>query len=607
MLAGERGPTPRPTYARLVEGADASDVTARRLSPPHHHPSRHRGDAVCAWDARQCGRPARTCHVPVVDREYGKSPMDAREKGRSSEVGRDPTCCWARAWSGGRRPGEGERRICASLQCPLTDAGAIISPRSSTCGVRAALFPIKLDLMCLVYPEYRPDPASVPPRTTAGLCHSSSYPYLHRFGLSPARRTSRTGPAMGTPRGGILYHPAGSAAWRVQEVYSMSHTKPPEVGRRARETARGEQMGSRRGGVGVCGFRWQTQARPIQRVVYARRTPIDMATGLALRLRSGAARTSFAQTIAPLALLSFRVDLLQVRLASACAHGAHPITTVASRNRPSLHHPLVWSRRRSACARDGDGCVHGVADLSPSCGRGGRGERTRMLSSCGEELQYQEQARASSAGGRWGASRRAHSTPSGDAALAHTETEPTFRARRLPSCSLPPVLVSAAVPPFLSTQWALPLEIDLPPRRRAATNLLSPGLRIRISEPSDRAPPSVVAVECQADQPGARGSRPSLSAPPCRSPTRALSSSSRKSHTETAGGQERGREGGGSEAEADVDVDASRARVYADEDEGAEPERKMTKRWDCASLLVRCVTEDDTLYLGTPASRNTLG
>jgi hypothetical protein len=49
----------------------------------------------------------------------------------------------------------------------------------------------------------------------------------------------------------------------------MPHTKPPEVGRRAHETASGEQMGSRRGGVGVCGFRCQTQARLIQEVVYA--------------------------------------------------------------------------------------------------------------------------------------------------------------------------------------------------------------------------------------------------------------------------------------------------------------------------------------------------
>jgi hypothetical protein len=69
-----------------------------------------------------------------------------------------------------------------------------------------------------------------------------------------------------------------------------------------------------------------------------------------------------------------------------------------------------WGR---VCAR----CRGLVAKLRAGWQRGAH----LYLLSCAEELQY---PRASSACGRWGASRSVHSTPSGDAALAYTEMEP---------------------------------------------------------------------------------------------------------------------------------------------------------------------------------------
>ncbi|KAJ7342806.1 hypothetical protein DFH08DRAFT_1081854 [Mycena albidolilacea] len=250
-------------------------------------------------------------------------------------------------------------RPCTAASSPLVHAMysssiARLFPRGAdTCDVRAALFPIKLDLrsvMCLVYPEYRPDPASVPPRT-------SSYPDLRRFGLSPVRHTSRTGRAIGTPRGGgILYHPAGSAAWLKSRG---TRTRLRAADKWALGGA-GWGMRFPVSDAGATDSRGRLRPTCSYRYGHWPRAPAA---------RSSAARTFFAQTIPPLALLSFRVDLLQVRLVSAGAHGAHPITTVAeSRSRPSLHHRLVWSRRRSAYARDGDGCVHGAADLSPAAG-----------------------------------------------------------------------------------------------------------------------------------------------------------------------------------------------------------------------------------------------
>jgi hypothetical protein len=105
MLAGERGPTPRPTYARLVEGADASDVsvslssatgvarapgihrsTARRLPPAASSSESTPGACrLCRGRAtvRTCKWP-KPCHASracgeVSLRRFGDEPPQARQ------------------------------------------------------------------------------------------------------------------------------------------------------------------------------------------------------------------------------------------------------------------------------------------------------------------------------------------------------------------------------------------------------------------------------------------------------------------------------------------------------------------------------------------------